>query len=84
MAPFGSSRATIAALVERGVPVYACPGCLGTAGRTADDLMPGVRLADNGAFFDFTGGRILTLDRRPDPRSRKAGRPSTRPRAITA
>jgi len=62
MAPFGSSRTTIAALVEAGVPVYACPGCLEAAGRTADELMPGVRLAAKEAFFDFTDGRILTLD----------------------
>jgi len=62
MAPFGSSRETIAALVEGGVSVYACPACLEAAGKTADDLMPGVRIADKNAFFNFTEGRILTLD----------------------
>jgi predicted peroxiredoxin len=62
MAPFGSSRETIAALVEGGVSVFACPSCLEAAGKTADDLMPGVRIADKNAFFNFTEGRILTLD----------------------
>lgn len=62
MAPFGSSREMIAALIDSGVPVYACPGCLEAAGKTADDLMPGVLIADESAFFGFTNGRILTLD----------------------
>ena len=62
MAPFGSSHETLAKLIDMGVPVFACPGCLKAAGKTPDDLMPGVRVAEKDAFFDFTDGRILTLD----------------------
>jgi hypothetical protein len=40
----------------------ACPGCLKSAGKTADDLMPGVAIADKKQFFSFTKGRILSLD----------------------
>jgi hypothetical protein len=37
-------------------------GCLKAAGKTADDLAPGVQIADKDKFFSFTRGRILTLD----------------------
>jgi intracellular sulfur oxidation DsrE/DsrF family protein len=59
---FPSSRAQIAALAEKGVPVMACPGCLKAAGKSGADLMEGVRVADKETFFGFTDGRILTLD----------------------
>ena len=62
MEPFGSSHEKLAELIDAGVPVYACPGCLKAAGKTPDDLMPGVRVAEKDAFFDFTDGRILTID----------------------
>ncbi len=59
---FDSSHAQIRTLLEKSVPIYACPGCLKALGKTPDDLMPGVRVADKEAFFTFTRGRILTLD----------------------
>jgi predicted peroxiredoxin len=59
---FPSSKAQLAKLMELGVGLYACPGCLKAAGKTPDDLMPGVKTADKDAFFGFTKGRILTLD----------------------
>lgn len=59
---FPSSKAQIATLLERGVPVYACPGCLKAADKQPSDLAPGVQVAEKSAFFDFTEGRILTLD----------------------
>ena len=62
MQPFGSAHAMIEDLVSRKVPLYACPGCLEVAGKTPDQLMPGVQPADKQAFFTFTKGRILTLD----------------------
>lgn len=62
MEPFGSSHAMIADLVNRGVPVFACPGCLQAAGKTPEDLISGVQVAQKDAFFHFTEGRILTLD----------------------
>jgi predicted peroxiredoxin len=62
MDPFPSSRTQLAALTEKGVPVMACPGCLQAAGKTADDLAEGIRVADKETFFRFTNGRILTID----------------------
>lgn len=32
------------------------------AGKKAEDVMPSVRIAEKDAFFNFTKGRILTLD----------------------
>jgi len=62
MDSMGSSHAMIAELVDQGVPVFACPGCLKAAGKTSDNLMDGVLVANKDAFFEFTEGRILTLD----------------------
>jgi predicted peroxiredoxin len=59
---FDSSKAQLAALIRKGVPLYVCPGCLKAAGKQAADVMPGVKVAEKDAFFDFTKGRILTLD----------------------
>jgi predicted peroxiredoxin len=61
-AQFPSSKTQIAALLDNGVPVMACPGCLTAAGKSAADLAPGIQLADKDRFFSFTAGRILTLD----------------------
>ena len=62
MEPYGSSHAVIGDLIDRGVPVFACPACLQAAGKMPKDLMPGVRVAEKDAFFGLTKGRILTLD----------------------
>ena len=59
---FPSSQAQIAKLLELGVPLYACPGCLQAAGKTPEDLAEGIQVANKDAFFGFTEGRILTLD----------------------
>ena len=59
---FPSSHTQIQKLLDAGVPVMACPGCLKAAGKTADDLMQGIQVADKNAFFNFTSGRILTID----------------------
>lgn len=61
-AQFASSRTALKTLLDKGVEIYACPGCLKAAGRTSADLMEGVRVADKDAFFGFTQGRILSLD----------------------
>jgi intracellular sulfur oxidation DsrE/DsrF family protein len=62
MSPFGSSHDMIADLLARDVTLFACPGCLKATGHTADELMPGVKVAEKDAFFDFAEGRILTID----------------------
>ena len=59
---FPKSLEQIEKLKEAGVIIMACPGCLKAAGYTAEDLLPGVKVADKQAFFNFTRGRILTLD----------------------
>jgi predicted peroxiredoxin len=59
---FPSLHASLKKLIEKGVPVMVCPGCLKVAGKKPSDLMKGVQLADKDRFFSFTSGRILTLD----------------------
>lgn len=61
-AHFPSSHTQIAKLTGRGIPIMACPGCLKAAGYTPDDLMEGIKVADKETFFNFTKGRILSLD----------------------
>lgn len=60
--PFPSLHAELNALADAGVTLLACPTCMKVAGKTPDDLRPGVAVADRKAFFDFTKGRILSLD----------------------
>ncbi|MBN2447873.1 MAG: DsrE family protein [Phycisphaerae bacterium] len=62
MEPFGSAREMLDDLIARRVPVYACPGCLKALGKTPDQLMPGIKVAEKEGFFNFTRGRILTID----------------------
>jgi predicted peroxiredoxin len=59
---FDSSAALLAKLAKMNVPVRACPSCLKAAGKTPEDLLPGIKTADRDEFFSFTKGRILTLD----------------------
>ncbi|GET24930.1 DsrE family protein [Prolixibacter sp. NT017] len=61
-ADFESFQTYVKQLVEKGVPVMACPTCLKIAGYTPDDLMEGVQVAQKDKFFNFTKGRIVTLD----------------------
>jgi len=59
---FPSSKTQLNKLLSKGVTVMACPGCLNAAGKTENDLMDGVKIADKNKFFNFTNGRILTID----------------------
>lgn len=59
---FESFQTYIKKLIELNVGIYACPTCLQVAGFTAEDLMEGVQPAQKDRFFDFTKGRIITLD----------------------
>jgi hypothetical protein len=40
----------------------ACPTCLKAAGKTPEDLAEGISVADKDKFFNFTKGRILSID----------------------
>lgn len=62
MDPFDPSDEIFERLVELNVIILACPACLKVAGYEAGDLRDGVKMAEKEKFFDFTEGRILTLD----------------------
>jgi predicted peroxiredoxin len=62
MDPFDSSDEIFERLVNRNVTILACPGCMEVAGVEEGDLREGVKIAEKEMFFDFTEGRILTLD----------------------
>lgn len=49
-------------LLKRDVPIMACPMCMVKAEIKKDDLRKGVVIAEKEKFFNFTKGRILTLD----------------------
>ncbi|EDX83151.1 DsrE/DsrF-like family [Synechococcus sp. PCC 7335] len=59
---FESSQTLLTRLIEKGVSICICPMCLKAADLTPESLLPGVRLAEKEAFFEFTQGRILSLD----------------------
>jgi len=61
-ADFESAQTYIKGLVDKKTGVYACPTCLKIAGFKPEDLMEGVQIAQKDRFFNFTKGRILTLD----------------------
>jgi predicted peroxiredoxin len=62
MEGFESAHTYIKELIAKQVGVYACPTCLKIAGFNPEDLMEGVQTAQKDKFFDFTKGRIITLD----------------------
>jgi predicted peroxiredoxin len=59
---FDSFQTYLKQLVEKGIGIYACPTCLEVEGFTADDLIEGVQVAQKDKFFNFTDGKIITLD----------------------
>lgn len=59
---FESALTYIQQLSQMGVGIYACPTCLKVAGYSTDNLMEGILVANKDRFFDFTKGRIITLD----------------------
>jgi len=61
-AHFPSLHTSLKRLLDKGIPVMVCPGCLKAAGKKDSDLRKGIQLADKDRFFSFTSGRILTLD----------------------
>ena len=62
MEPFDSSGDIFRRLVDRDVTILACPACMEVAGVEEGELREGVGVAEKEQFFDFTEGRILTLD----------------------
>ena len=62
MEPFDASDEIFKRLVELDVTILACPACMKVSGVEEEDLREGVQMAEKEQFFDFTEGRILTLD----------------------
>jgi len=62
MDPFDSSDDIFERLVKLDVTILACPACMEVAGIEKSDLREGVEMAEKEQFFDFTEGRILSLD----------------------
>ena len=60
--PFASSKTLIQNLLNKGITIMACPTCLKAAGKTPEDLAEGISVADKDKFFNFSKGRILTID----------------------
>jgi len=61
-AHFTSSKEQVQKLLDNGITIMACPGCLKAAGKTPEDLREGIQVADKEKFFNFTDGRILSID----------------------
>jgi len=59
---FDSLNNLLNKLIENKVELMVCPMCLKQAGFKPEDLKEGFKLADKERFFDFTEGRILTLN----------------------
>ncbi len=59
---YESLQTYVKQLAEKNVGVYVCPTCLKLAGFKEEDLMEGVKIAQKDKFFNFTKGRIITLD----------------------
>lgn len=62
MDPFDPSDEIFERLVSRHATILACPACMQVAGVEEGDLREGVEIAEKEMFFDFTEGRILSLD----------------------
>ena len=59
---FESAHTYIKLLIDKNIGLYACPTCLKVAGFEPSDLLEGVQTAQKDKFFNFTKGRIITLD----------------------
>ncbi|MEA5574667.1 DsrE family protein [Calothrix sp. UHCC 0171] len=59
---FESSTILLTKLIKKGILVCVCPMCLKAANHQPEDLIEGVKLAEKEAFFNFTQGRILSLN----------------------
>lgn len=62
MDPFDPSDDIFKRLVDLDVTILACPACMKVAGVEKEDLRDGVTMAEKEQFFNFTEGRILTID----------------------
>ena len=61
-AEFEPMKKMLQSLIDKKVGIYVCPTCLKVSGHSKSDLMTGVELAQKDKFFNFTNGRIITID----------------------
>lgn len=59
---FMTCHGAIDTLLNRNVQIMACPMCLAKAEIKEEDLIEGIIIAEKEKFFNFTKGRILTID----------------------
>ncbi|MFA7288373.1 MAG: DsrE family protein [Melioribacteraceae bacterium] len=59
---FEPSKILLDKLLTKGVKIIVCPMCLEVINKTKFDLIKGIEIADKNDFFNFTTGRIITLD----------------------
>jgi predicted peroxiredoxin len=62
MENYMSSHDALNKLIEQNVIIMACPMCTKAAGINPKDYKDGIIIAEKEKFFDFTKGRILSLD----------------------
>jgi predicted peroxiredoxin len=61
-ADFEPLKKLLQGLIDKKVGIYACPTCMKIANIKPEDLIDGVQVAQKDKFFNFTKGRIITLD----------------------
>ncbi|MEW6508015.1 MAG: peroxiredoxin [Bacteroidota bacterium] len=59
---FESSKILIDKILNKGIKIAVCTMCLEAINKTQYDLMKGIKFVNKDDFFDFTQGRILTLN----------------------
>jgi len=60
--PYNTMKNILERLFEKKVEIMVCPLCLKYAGYKPEDLKEGIKIAEKDRFFNFTNGRILTLN----------------------
>ena len=48
-------------LLDMGVAIFACPGCMRAHGLSPEELREGIQVAQKDKFFNFTRGNIVSL-----------------------
>lgn len=62
MDDFMTCHGALDTLIQRNIQIMACPMCMAKAEIKPEDLKEGIIVAEKEKFFNFTKGRILTLD----------------------
>lgn len=61
-ADFDPLKKMLQDLIDAKVGIYACPTCMKISNIKPEDLIEGVKVAEKEKFFNFTKGKIITLD----------------------